>query len=288
MMRGIHRLVVCAAVTGLLTAGAGSASLEVAYADNFATACGGNVANGFNCNMSATIASPGSITVSADTGRYGGEEINVNWTVTCVDSAGSQSQQGATARGTTPLSVPLAPLPSTAADGQCSVSVIMSLPDPPIPDPSVDYDGTVTYAPAAASSAGQTSSAPAVHPILGLGGMCVDDKGNSSANRAKIQLWACSGSDQGENWKFSRGEFIHNGKCLSDKGSGGSGSPVILAVCTGGSNQKWSELANDELKLKAHGGKLCLDDPRSSTTNGTQLIVYTCQNATNEKWSLPS
>ena len=42
MMRGIRRLVVCAAVSGLLAAGAVSASLQVAHADNFAAACGGN------------------------------------------------------------------------------------------------------------------------------------------------------------------------------------------------------------------------------------------------------
>ena len=26
---------------------------------------------------------------------------------------------------------------------------------------------------------------------------------------------------------------------------------------------------------------------RSSTTNGTELIVYTCQDSANQKWSLP-
>ena len=57
--------------------------------------------------------------------------------------------------------------------------------------------------------------------------------------------------------------------------------------CNGGSNEKWSQLSNGELKLQAHGGTLCLDDPRSSTANGTQLIVYKCQGSANQKWSLP-
>jgi hypothetical protein len=30
-----------------------------------------------------------------------------------------------------------------------------------------------------------------------------------------------------------------------------------------------------------------VDDPRSSTTNGTQLIVYSCSDHANQKWSLP-
>jgi len=284
MMRGIHRLVIYAAVTGLLAAGAVSASLEAAHADNFAAACGGNSGNGFVCTMAATIVSPSSITLSGDSGRATGEEANVNWTVTCVDSTGSQSQQGATYRASIPFSMPLMPLPATA-DGQCSVSLVINLPTPNL-DPPVDYEATLTYTPAGSSS-GTTSSAPAVHPILGLGGKCADDKGNSSANGAKIQIWSCSGSDRAENWKFSGGEFIHNGKCLTDKAPGGSGSPVTLYSCNGGSNQKWTTLASGELKLRAHDGKLCLDDPHSSTTNGTQLIVYTCTGGTNQRWSLP-
>ncbi len=126
-----------------------------------------------------------------------------------------------------------------------------------------------------------------MHPVVGFDGKCMDDKGNSSANRAAIVIWSCSGSDQAENWKFSNGEFIHNNKCLNDQGNAGSGGHVILYSCNGGSNEKWSELANGELKLKAHGGTLCVDDPRSSTKNGTQLIVYTCHDSANQQWKLP-
>ena len=39
MMRGIRRLVVCTAVTGLLAAGAVSASMEVAHADSVVGHC---------------------------------------------------------------------------------------------------------------------------------------------------------------------------------------------------------------------------------------------------------
>jgi hypothetical protein len=80
---------------------------------------------------------------------------------------------------------------------------------------------------------------------------------------------------------------VHNGRCLNDQGNGGSRSKVILYACNGGSNEKWSELANGELKLQAHGGTLCVDDPRSSTKNGTQLIVYTCTDSANQQWKLP-
>ena len=281
MMRGIRRLVVCTAVSGLLAAGVVSASMQVAHAGNFAAACGGNGANGYICNLDTTVPSPGSLSVNVDSGAAS-ENVNVSWTVTCADSTGSQPQAGATDNAATPLSVPLMPLPSAANGGQCNVNAGISLPAHDI-TPKVDYTGTLTYIPAGSTPSGSA----AVHPVVGFGGKCLDDKGNSSANRTAIVIWSCSGSDQAENWKFSNGEFVHNSKCLNDQGNGGSRSKVILYACNGGSNEKWSELANGELKLQSHGGTLCLDDPRSSTSNGTQLIVYTCQGSSNQKWNQP-
>jgi Ricin-type beta-trefoil lectin domain len=281
MMRGIRRLVVGAAATGLLTMGAVGASPVLAHADAFAAACGGNTANGFICNIDTTITSPGSLTVTADSGEFP-EAVNVNWSVTCTDSSGSVPSAGATDNAETPLTVQLMPLPANAGDSSCSVNVGMTLPAHPV-GPEIDYTGELDYTPAGTS----TSSAPTVHPIVGFGGKCADDKGNSSANKAAIIIWSCSGSDSAENWSFSNGELVHNGKCMNDKGSGGKGTSVILYSCNGGSNEKWSHLSNGEFKLSAHGGTLCLDDPRSSTKNGTQLIVYTCSDSANQRWTQP-
>jgi Ricin-type beta-trefoil lectin domain len=283
MMPGIRRLVVYTAATGLLAAGAVSASLQVARADTIpAAACGGNGSNSYICNLDTTVPSPGSIQVVVDSGAAS-ENISVSWTVACTGPAGSGNEEGATDNAATPLTVPLAPLPAAADGGSCNVNVGIN---PPAHDitPKIDYTGTLQYTPAGSTTSGSGS----VHPIKGLAGTkCVDDKGNSSANGTAIVIWSCSGTDQAQNWKFTSNELVHNGKCLNDKASGGSGSKVILYTCNGGSNEKWSELANGELKLQAHGGTLCLNDPRSSTKNGTQLIVYTCKVSANEKWSLP-
>jgi hypothetical protein len=279
MMRGIRRLVVCTAATGLLAAGAVTAGQQVAHAQNYAAACGGNSDNGFICNMDTEVPASSSMTVTVDSGSAV-ENVDVNWTVECTGG----NQLGATDNAATPLTVPLTPLPSAAAEGTCDVNVGISLPAKPI-FAEIAYTGQLTYTPAGSTPA--SSGSGAVHPVKGFGGKCVDDKGNSSANGAAIVIWSCSGSDQAENWTYSNSEFVHNGKCLNDKGDGGSGSKVVLYKCNGGSNEKWSELANGELKLKAHNGSLCADDPRSSTKNGTQLIVYTCKDSANQKWSLP-
>ena len=279
MMRGIRRLVVCTAVSGLLAAGAVSASQEVAHADNFAAACGGNADNGFICNMDTEVPAASSMTVSVDSGSAL-ENVNVNWTIECT---GAGNQAGATDNAATPLTVPLTPLPSGAGSQTCNVNVGISLPASTF-FAKIAYTGTLTYAPAGSPS---SSGAAAVHPVVGFGGKCLDDKGNSSASGTKVVIWSCSGSDQAENWKYSNNEFVHNNMCLNDKGNGGSGSKVVLYACNGGSNEKWAEMANGELKLKAHNGTLCADDPRSSTKNGTQLIVYKCTDSANQKWSLP-
>jgi hypothetical protein len=279
MMRGIRRLVVYTAVSGLLAAGAVSASLQVAHAGNFAAACGGNGSNGYICNLDTVVPAASSISVGVDSGSAS-EQVSVNWTIACTDGANSGNEEGATDNAATPLTVPLTPLPS-AANGQCNVNVGISLPPHDV-TPKIDYTGTLTYTPA-----GSTPSSGAVHPVVGFDGKCLDDKGNSSANRAAVVIWTCSGSDPAENWKFSNGEFIHNNRCLNDQGNAGSGGHVILYSCNGGSNEKWSELANGELKLQAHGGTLCADDPRSSTKNGTQVIVYACHDSANQQWKLP-
>src|SRR5271163_2404837 len=240
MMRGrIRRLVVCAAVTGLLAAGAVTASMEYAHAQSEVDYCLGASDNSYNCTVTATVSDPASITVG--------------------------------------VTDDVAPLPATA-DGQCTVTATVHLVPPystpnyaeclnttaspspvatPNPTPTstppacpTEFTATLNYTSAASPT---PSSAPAVHPVKGYDGKCLDDKGNSSSNRAEVVIWSCSGSDQAQNWTFSNSEFIHNGKCLNDQGNGGIRSKVILWSCNGASNEKWSELANGEIRLQSHG-----------------------------------
>jgi ricin-type beta-trefoil lectin protein len=183
----------------------------------------------------------------------------------------------------------LTPLPSTA-DGKCAVTGNVSLPKGHT-TPSANFMAELSYTPATSASPSpspsQTITTIPVHPVVGFDSKCLDDRGNSSSNRAQVVIWTCSGSDPAENWQFSNNEFIHNGKCLNDQGNAGSGGHVILYTCNGGSNEKWSELANGEIRLQSHSNTLCLDDPRSSTKNGTQLIVFSCKVSTNQKWAQP-
>jgi Ricin-type beta-trefoil lectin domain len=283
-MRGIRRLAVCTAATGLLAAAAVSASMQVAHA-NTSDTCNGDAGSKYACNLttSNTIPDPSSISVTLS--DQDTETIGINWTISCTDNSGTGTEQGGVTTSVmpgSPVTEDLTPLPSTA-DGQCNVTAQVALP---AGTDVLDYDFTaeLDYTPASPTPGGTNVAVPL---IKGYGGMCVDDKGNSSANRSKIEIWKCSSTDQAQSWKFTNDELVHNGKCINDQADGGSGTHVILYSCSGAANDKWSALTNGELKLKAHNGTLCLNDPGYSKKSGTQLIVYKCTDSSNEKWSLP-
>jgi hypothetical protein len=274
-------------MTGLLAAGAVSASMEVAHADTTAASCFGasDSTTPWKCTLTGTInsASAISVTVTDDVANTSEDVTADVTTLSCTDSSGTTTEPASSATGPTPLTDALLPLPAAAADGQCSVTATVTVAS--TVTTKSQFSAALTFTPVA-SPTPTPSSAPG-HPVKGYAGKCLDDKGNSSANRTPIIIWTCSGTDKAQAWKYSSHEFIHNGMCLNDKANGGSGSKVILYSCNGGSNEKWTELANGELKLQAHGGTLCLDDPAYSTRNGTQMIVYTCKDSANQKWSLP-
>lgn len=130
------------------------------------------------------------------------------------------------------------------------------------------------------------SSSPPVHEIKGLDGKCVNDAGNSSDPRTRIEIWTCNGT-AAEDWAFRRGELMHKAMCMSDEDSGGRGSKVILSACKHAPDEIWTHNSRHEYVLKAHQSRLCLTDPGSSKKNGTQLVVEPCNNHADQHWSLP-
>jgi hypothetical protein len=307
MMRGIRRLVVCTVVSGLLAAGAIGATTEIAHADGSIDQCIGasDSSPAYTCTLTGQFSDASSVTVSvtdditnSTTNTTNVEDVTVDvTTLSCTDNTGTDPEPESSMTGSTPLTDSIVPLPDNIADGQCDFEATVSASAPssqPSGDTQDEFTASAAYTSSSdaspsptATATSTTSTSSAVHPVKGFDGKCLDDNGNSSSNRAKIQIWSCSGSDQAENWTFSSGEFKHNGKCLNDQGNAGNRGKVILYSCNGASNEKWSELANGEIKLSSHNGAYCLDDPADSTKNGTQLIVYTCKDSANQKWALP-
>jgi hypothetical protein len=118
----------------------------------------------------------------------------------------------------------------------------------------------------------------------GITGKCLDDWRAGDQNRNKIDIWTCNGTEA-QAWAYSGGMLKIRGKCLDDKGFGLAGTQQILYTCNGGSNQMWTHMANGEYVGYHH---LCLTDPGSATTNGTQVTIDVCQGNPNQVWSLPT
>jgi GH25 family lysozyme M1 (1,4-beta-N-acetylmuramidase) len=142
---------------------------------------------------------------------------------------------------------------------------------------SVSFTWTV----AAAPNAGPTG------PVtFGVGGTCLNDKGNSSADGTPVNIWTCNGSSS-QQWTVAQDQTLRiHGKCLAVSGSAKvNGSKVVLATCAGYASQQWSVGTRGQL-INATAGK-CLGGS-SSGTNGVQAWISTCNGKSNQKWTLPA
>jgi Ricin-type beta-trefoil lectin domain len=266
MMRKFSRLAVGLAASGLLALGGVAATATAAAAGTIGSCSAqGQFAD---CAASGTANNPLTITVTVTSSPD--QSVSVFWDDTCSEGTGAGDGSGSFT-ATTPVTRTISH-PFHQPD-QCIVAA----------DGGLNNGGNSIHVSIASSS---TPPPPVIHQIKGLDSKCVDDPANSSANGTKVEISTCS-KTAAENWSFSNGELIHNGKCANDSGNAGSGGKVILFSCSSAENDHWTHRSNGEYVLKSHSGTLCLDDPAFSTKNGTQLEVFTCKNSSNQHWTLP-
>ncbi len=314
-MRKSRRLVLAVAVSGLVAAG--GITLGLVANANTKAFCDSNTNNTapITCTLTSTatnttISTPSAIQAvvnlrTSDGSSPSDQYVLITYSVSC--SLGSASATTTNPSTNPPLAISkTAPVTDTLTlaytnPDRCTVTTLTATLQVST-DGGKNFSPTTTgsfqmilewtpaTSPSSASPSPSTSSPPptgSVPLIKGFGGKCLDDKGNSSANRTKVIIWTCNGSDKAQAWTFSAGELKHNGKCANDQGNGGSGSKVILWTCNGASNEKWfhsSTTGEFILRSQTHG-LLCLTDPGYSKTNGTQLVVSACRNTSNQHWS---
>jgi beta-glucosidase len=154
-------------------------------------------------------------------------------------------------------------------------------------------DGTRTTSGGAAASSSPSDAAPsptrpagaASGPIVGFGGLCVDVRSASRADRTAVEVYGCNGSDA-QSWTVqTNGTVQALGKCLDvSDGATADGTPVQLYGCNGTGAQAWGAHPDGTL-LNPQSGR-CLDDAGSGPA-GTQLIIFTCTGSANQRWRLP-
>ncbi|MBS2535057.1 ricin-type beta-trefoil lectin domain protein [Catenulispora sp. NF23] len=123
-------------------------------------------------------------------------------------------------------------------------------------------------------------------PITGYQGLCLDDRGASTANLNPVQVYTCNGSNA-QSWTVnsSNNTLQDLGKCLDINSAGtADGTTVDLYDCNGTGAQVWVPQSNGELRNPASGR--CLDDTGFGGS-GTQAQIWDCADSSNQKWTLP-
>ena len=198
-MKRLSRLAAAAAATGLLTAGAIAVSTVAASASTTFASCSaqGDFAT---CDAVGTANSPVTITVTVTSSPD--QDVFVAWDTTCSEGLSAGGSSGSfTAQ--TPVTRTISH-PYQHPDS-CIVSA----------DAQLQAGGNSVHI---SLSYSQTAPPkPVSHEIKGYAGRCVDDNGNSSAPRTKIQIWRCANSAS-QQWSFTRGELKHGSMCMNVKG----------------------------------------------------------------------
>ncbi|MCU7825452.1 family 16 glycosylhydrolase [Kitasatospora sp. DSM 101779] len=153
---------------------------------------------------------------------------------------------------------------------------------PGSPDGSTAFPQTMVVDYVRASTSGGSQAAG---PIRGIGGMCVDVAGGSSADRTPIQLHNCTGN-AAQQWTVGNDGTVRAlGKCLDvSGGSTADGAAVQLYTCNGTNAQKWTYTAAHDLTNV--GANKCLDATGGSSADGTRLQTWTCNGTNAQKWTV--
>ncbi|MGW4438724.1 family 16 glycosylhydrolase [Streptomyces sp. NPDC004596] len=160
---------------------------------------------------------------------------------------------------------------------------------PGSPDSAASFPQTMTidYVRVSTSDTGgsNASTGSKSGAIKGIGGMCVDVAGASTADAAPIQLHDCTGADA-QKWTLgSDGTVRALGKCLDVRGGAtGDGTPVQLYTCNGSKAQQWTYTAAHDLTNV--GADKCLTTTGGSAADGTRLQIWTCRGTADQKWTV--
>jgi len=124
--------------------------------------------------------------------------------------------------------------------------------------------------------------------ITGYNGLCLDDRGASTALSNPVQVYTCNNSAAQQWTVVQSGSTIRDyGMCLDINGGGtADGTAVDLYTCNSTGAQVWIPESNGQLYNPASGK--CLDDTNYGGS-GTQLQIWDCTaNDAAQVWTLPA
>jgi chitinase len=132
---------------------------------------------------------------------------------------------------------------------------------------------------------GSGGTAAPTGPITGYEGLCLDDRGASTADFNPVQVYTCNGTDA-QQWTVEPNDTLQVlGGCLDINSAGtANGTTVDYYPCNGTVAQTWIPQSDGAL-LNPNSGK-CLDDTGWGGS-GTQVQIWSCTGNANQEWNLP-
>jgi GH25 family lysozyme M1 (1,4-beta-N-acetylmuramidase) len=144
--------------------------------------------------------------------------------------------------------------------------------------------GSAAFGWTVAAAAGQGPTGPVRFDV---GGKCLNDAGNRTANGTPVNIAACNGGSS-QQWTMAADHTLRiHGKCLGISGSAKvSGAKTVLGTCLGYASQQWS-VGSAAVLVNAPAG-LCLAGS-SSGTGGVQAWLSPCKGGkASQKWTRPA
>jgi hypothetical protein len=125
--------------------------------------------------------------------------------------------------------------------------------------------------------------APPGEPLVSVKhGVCVDVPGFSTTPGTTLGLWYCNGGgNQSFDWTAEHELTVYGHMCVTPVGAVAAGSQLMIAECTGATEQQW-ELNGDLTISSAANPGLCLATPESEWG----LALAACDaTATTQQWT---
>ncbi|MEC3997031.1 ricin-type beta-trefoil lectin domain protein [Actinacidiphila sp. DG2A-62] len=119
-------------------------------------------------------------------------------------------------------------------------------------------------------------------------GLCLDVRNSGTGSGTPVQLYTCNGTGA-QRWQAqSDGEIVNpqSGRCLTDPGSGPSGTGLDIEDCGHAAGQTWVQRAPVGPTTGYQG--LCLDVRDADPTDFDPVQVYTCNGTFAQQWTLAS
>lgn len=229
------------------------------------------------CLLAESVRLPLSVSISVS--AQPAQNATATWTISCARNASSVSATG-TASAMTPFQAKV-PLPRTNG-ADCSITANVTVNGQAGMSAAFMY--TLGHQVTIDIPQGTNYSGQPIYAIK-----CLTDPGNNPARGTRAVIRGCEDL-YSQTWTYRNGELIHGRYCLTDKGNGGARTKLILNTCTGAADQVWiyrpmgPHAPDGEFVLKARGGRLCLDDPKTSTADNTQQIVANCTGGNDQRW----